>query len=89
MESPPQGWWKPLAFRRVPECGNMVVCQAAAVGRTAGMSSRAIWPGSRGSRKAVLVGPMALRVRDLLHETGMERTLTIVSGKVARTMSTS
>jgi len=30
------------------------------------------------------VGPVALRVRDLLREIAMERELTIVSGKVAR-----
>jgi len=35
-------------------------------------------------RKAVLVGPVALRVRDLLREIAMERELDIVSGKVAR-----
>jgi putative transposase len=35
-------------------------------------------------RKAVLVGPVALRVRDLLREMAKERKLTIVSGKVAR-----
>ena len=35
-------------------------------------------------RKAVLVGPVALRVRDLLREVAMERELTIISGKVAR-----
>jgi putative transposase len=30
------------------------------------------------------VGPVALRVRDLLREIAMERELTIISGKVAR-----
>jgi putative transposase len=35
-------------------------------------------------RKAVLVGPVALRVRDLLREIAMEHELDIVSGKVAR-----
>ncbi len=35
-------------------------------------------------RKAVLVGPVALRVRDLLREIAMEHELTILSGKVAR-----
>jgi putative transposase len=35
-------------------------------------------------RKGVLVGPVALRVRDLLREIAMERELTIISGKVAR-----
>jgi len=35
-------------------------------------------------RKAVLVGPVALRVRDLLRVIAMERELTIISGKVAR-----
>lgn len=35
-------------------------------------------------RKAALVGPVALRVRDLLREIAMERELDIVSGKVAR-----
>ncbi len=34
-------------------------------------------------RKPVLVGPVALRVRDLLREIAMERELTIISGKVA------
>ena len=35
-------------------------------------------------RKAVLVGPVALRVRDLLREIAMEHELDIGSGKVAR-----
>ena len=35
-------------------------------------------------RKAALVGPVALRVRDLLREIAMEHELDIVSGKVAR-----
>ena len=40
-------------------------------------------------RKVVLVGPVALRVPDLLREIAMEREPTIISGKAARTMSTS
>ena len=35
-------------------------------------------------RKAVLLGPVALRVRDVLREIAVERELTIISGKVAR-----
>ena len=35
-------------------------------------------------RKAVLVGPIALRVRDLIRQIAMERELEIISGKVAR-----
>jgi putative transposase len=35
-------------------------------------------------RKPVLVGPVAVRVRDLLREIAMEHELTILSGKVAR-----
>jgi REP-associated tyrosine transposase len=35
-------------------------------------------------RKAVLVGEVALRVRDLLRQIAMEHELEIVSGKVAR-----
>ena len=34
-------------------------------------------------RKPALMGPVALRVRDLLREITMERELTILSGKVA------
>ncbi len=35
-------------------------------------------------RKAVLLGPVALRVRDLIRQIAMERELEIISGKVAR-----
>ena len=35
-------------------------------------------------RKPVLVGPVAVRVRDLLRQIAMERELQILSGKVAR-----
>ena len=35
-------------------------------------------------RKKVLVGPVALRVRDLLRQIAMEHEVHIVSGKVAR-----
>lgn len=35
-------------------------------------------------RKAALVGPVALRVRDLIRQIAMERELEIISGKVAR-----
>ena len=35
-------------------------------------------------RKPVLVGPVALRVRDLLRQIAMEHELHIISGKVAR-----
>ena len=35
-------------------------------------------------RKAVLVGPVALRVRDLLRQIAMEHELEILEGKVAR-----
>ena len=60
-----------LAFRRVLGCGKMVVCQATGVGRTR-------------YRKAVLVGPVGLCVRDLLCAIAMEPELHIISGKVAR-----
>jgi putative transposase len=35
-------------------------------------------------RKAVLTGPVAIRVRDLIRQIAMEHELEIVSGKVAR-----
>ena len=35
-------------------------------------------------RKPVLLGPVALRVRDILRQIAMERELHIISGKVAR-----
>ena len=35
-------------------------------------------------RKAVLVGLVVLRIRNLLREIAMEQELTILSGKVAR-----
>lgn len=35
-------------------------------------------------RKAVLVGEVAIRVRDLIREIAMEHELAIISGKVAR-----
>ena len=35
-------------------------------------------------RKPVLVGPVALRVRDLIRQIAMERELQILAGKVAR-----
>jgi putative transposase len=35
-------------------------------------------------RKPVLVGPVALRVRDLIRQIAMERQLDIISGKVVR-----
>ncbi len=35
-------------------------------------------------RKRVLVGPVAIRVRDLIQQIAMEHELHIVSGKVAR-----
>ena len=35
-------------------------------------------------RKKVLVGPVALRVRDLIRQIATEHELTILSGKVAR-----
>jgi len=35
-------------------------------------------------RKPVLVGPVAIRVRDLLRQIAMEHELRIISGKVAR-----
>ncbi len=45
--SPPQGWSKTLAFRRVPGCGSMVACQSTGAGRTANMTSRSTSSGSR------------------------------------------
>ncbi len=35
-------------------------------------------------RKKVLIGPVAVRVRDLIRQIAMERELHIISGKVAR-----
>ena len=62
----------------------MGACESTGSARTPDLTARSTWSGSRRSRKPVLVGPVALRVRDLIRQIALERELQILAGKVAR-----
>jgi len=79
----PRGWWKPLAFRRREgvSCGRVRRYRLGAHTKF-DLKVHLVWIPKY--RKKALVGPVAIRVRDVIRQIAIEHEFQIISGRVAR-----